>query len=141
MARPPLRRHPSLEKKEEAASPSSDEAGEAPKDEPPRELPETDETTTEAEVVAEGTDTEPVDELSQQLTDLAGLYGLPPELLSGQFTSVDDAKAALTLLDMSYAAQANAAAQDRELEGTPEEYQQEDAEREGRTSVSSGLYG
>ena len=36
-----------LEKKEEAAPPT-DETGEAPKDEPPRELPETDETTTEA---------------------------------------------------------------------------------------------
>ena len=83
-----------LEKKEEAASPSSNEAGEAPKDEPPRELPETDETTTEAEVVAEGNDTEPVDELSQQLTDLAEIYGLHPELLAGQFTSVDDARAA-----------------------------------------------
>ena len=40
-------------------------------------------------MVAEGNDTEPVDELSQQLTDLAGLYGLHPELLAGQFTSVD----------------------------------------------------
>lgn len=118
-----------LEKKEEAASPSSNEAGEAPKDEPPRELPETDETTTEAEVVAEGNDTEPVDELSQQLTDLAEIYGLHPELLAGQFTSVDDARAALELLDKSYASEAQAyAQQDYEYEGAPEEYQQEDAE-------------
>lgn len=119
-----------LEKKEEAASPSGNEAGEAPKDEPPRELPETDKTTTEAEVVAEGNDTEPVDELSQQLTDLAEIYGLHPELLAGQFTSVDDAKAALELLDKSYVSEAQAyESQGYEYEGDPEAYQQEYAEQ------------
>ena len=119
-----------LEEKEEATAPSSDEAGENPRDEPPRELPETDKTTTEAEVVAEGNDTEPVDELSQQLTDLAGLYGLHPELLTGQFTSVDDAKAALELLDKSYVSEAQAYdPQGYEYEGDPEAYQQENAEQ------------
>ena len=124
-----------LEKKEEAAAPSSDEAGENPRDEPPRELPETDKTTTEAEVVAEGNDTEPVDELSQQLTDLAGLYGLHPELLAGQFTSVDDAKAALELLDKSYVSEAQSyGPQDYEHEGDPEAYQQEVAEQPAQQS-------
>jgi len=75
-------------------------------DEPPRELPETDKTDEVEEVAeeaAEEQDIESVDELTQQLTDLADIYGMPPEVIAGKFSSVDDAKAALSLLDQSYA--------------------------------------
>ena len=121
----------SLEPKEAETSEARDE--EIPGDEPPRELPETDEATTEAEEVAPETDKEPVDELTQQLTDLAGFYGLHPELLAGQFTSVDDAKAALELLDKSYVTEAQAhAEQEYEPEDADEENQQESAEPRAR---------
>ena len=97
-------------------------------DEPPRELPETD----EVEETSESQEGEPADELTQQLTDLAGIYGMPPELLAGRFTSVDDAKAALELLDQSYISSAQVPPEQYEEYAEPGEQEYQQPEEESR---------
>ena len=97
-------------------------------DEPPRELPETH----EVEETSESQEGEPADELTQQLTDLAGIYGMPPELLAGRFTSVDDAKAALELLDQSYISSAQVPPEQYEEYAEPGEQEYQQPEEESR---------
>ena len=97
-------------------------------DEPHRELPETD----EVEETSESQEGEPADELTQQLTDLAGIYGMPPELLAGRFTSVDDAKAALELLDQSYISSAQVPPEQYEEYAEPGEQEYQQPEEESR---------
>ena len=97
-------------------------------DEPPQELPETD----EVEETSESQEGEPADELTQQLTDLAGIYGMPPELLAGRFTSVDDAKAALELLDQSYISSAQVPPEQYEEYAEPGEQEYQQPEEESR---------
>ena len=101
-------------------------------DEPPRELPETDEASSEVEETSEPQEGEPADELTQQLTDLAGIYGMPPEVLAGRFTSVDDAKAALELLDQSYISSAQVPPEQYEEYGEMEEQEYQQPEEESR---------
>lgn len=75
-------------------------------DEPSRELPETDSSDAPPEEVdseESEQNTEVADDLDQQLSDLADIYGMPPEVLAGRFSSVEDAKAAISLLEQSYA--------------------------------------
>ena len=122
---------------EESVTPESslEPAAEKPAadpDEPSRELPETDEAVSEVEETSEPQEGEPVDELTQQLTDLAGIYGMPPELLAGRFTSVDDAKAALELLDQSYISSAQVPPEQYEEYGEMEEQEYQQPEEESR---------
>ena len=110
------------------ASPVEDPVETALEDgEPSRELPDTreEEETPVAEAVA--ADTPAVDDLTQQLTDLAKMYSVPTELLAGQFSSVEDAKAALSLLDQSFVADAQSFMGSDQAEGE-EQSQQAPAE-------------
>lgn len=111
-------------------SPEKDSAPDP--DEPSREMPETDETKKVEEVAEEATeeqDIEPVDDLTQQLTDLADIFGMPPEVLVGKFSSVDDAKAAISLLDQSYASAPEAQPEEYDDYPEEEEYQQPEKKR------------
>ena len=73
-------------------------------DEPSRELP--DDTPVAKETPSPPKETPVVDEITQQLVSLADEYGIDSDSLAGKFTSVDDARAALALLDQSYVADA-----------------------------------
>lgn len=120
---------------ESSLEPAAERPAEDP-DEPPRELPETDGASSEVEETSEPQEGEPADELTQQLTDLAGIYGMPPELLAGRFTSVDDAKAALELLDQSYISSAQVPPEQYEEYGEMEEQEYQQPEEESRRSAA-----
>ena len=120
---------------ESSLEPAAERPAEDP-DEPPRELPETDGASSEVEETSEPQEGEPADELTQQLTDLAGIYGMPPELLAGRFTSVDDAKAALELLDQSYISSAQVPPEQYEEYGEMEEQEYQPPEEESRRSAA-----
>ena len=120
---------------ESSLEPAAERPAEDP-DEPPRELPETDGASSEVEETSEPQEGEPADELTHQLTDLAGIYGMPPELLAGRFTSVDDAKAALELLDQSYISSAQVPPEQYEEYGEMEEQEYQQPEEESRRSAA-----